>query len=612
MSGDSPSPLRTHRFALSICGGVALGAYEAGVVSQLYKDIHDFNAHADIEGKARVSIDAISGASAGSITGLILAQGIGLGLPPDEIERLLRLCWIELLDIRNLLSTTDSDSQGCSIFSDQVISTIINQALQSSLSSSAAPDTLNSASESIALWLTMTNLDGVPYVINFNREDHAQPDAELYALDYKDYVPFVIYGDKIEMVSPRMVNAGEGESGGGAEAGKSPDSVWSLAANAARASSAFPVAFPPSYQSRDLTQYPEYMEFRDNVEAHRLASGVGNLGLSGTEPLPTTARFQFADGGLFSNLPIGRCIDAVAHLNRNWPDRDPDSPESQGMAGRSFVVFDPVPQTPADVEALLTNPIPNEADASLPTAIVGKILAAYFNTAVYADLRTAEETNRRIRSIRAALSKLDVLGLPVELTSTLKSEIISAAGLDGKSEITLQRIPSRHGVRRTLAGDFAGHFGGFFRTDYREADFITGRSEARSWFIDWLTLWLKDHAPDIGKCWDEINPGYVASLLKAPPPNPAEEPIPPTELTPEQLGSSNWFPNTDEYGKVAYTDRLAALNNIQRREIVELAQNRLLVLLQSWFHVPAILARPETFILNRFVGPKLIDEPVVE
>jgi hypothetical protein len=385
-----------------------------------------------------------------------------------------------------------------------------------------------------------------------------------------------------------------------------------MAAMAARASSAFPVAFPPSYQARDLTQYPDYMQFRENVEMKRRAAGEGNLGLNSTGPLPTAARFQFADGGLFSNQPIGRCIDAVAHLNSLWPERDPDSPASVGMAGRSFVVIDPVPQTPVDVEAVLTDAVLNEADASLPTAIVGKILAAYFNTAVYADLRTAEETNRKIRSIHAALAKLDDLGLPEKQAAKLKSDILAAAGLEGKSEITMQRIPGRRGVRRTLAGEFAGHSGGFFRTDYREADFITGRSEARNWYSEWLTEWLKDHAGDIGKAPGEIDAAYTTSLLKEAPPDPAEVPIPPTELTPEQLGSSNWFPKTDEYGLVSYVDRLAALNTIQRREIVELAENRLLVLMQSWFHVPALLARPESFIVSHFVIPKLIDEPVVE
>jgi hypothetical protein len=354
------------------------------------------------------------------------------------------------------------------------------------------------------------------------------------------------------------------------------------------------------------------MEFRSNVEAHRQADGVGNLGMNSHGPLPITAQFQFADGGLFSNLPIGRCIDAVAHLNSLFPERDPDSPASHNKAGRSFVVIDPVPQTPQDVEAVLTNPIANEADAALPTAIVGKILAAYFNTAVYADFRTAEDTNRKLRRVRAALSKLDGIGLSPEQVLDLKLEILKAAGLDGKSEITLQRIPSRKRLKRTLAGEFAGHFGGFFRIDYREADFITGRSEARHWFSDWLTIWLKDHAVDLGKADHEITTDYITSLLTTPPPNPAEDVIPPTELTAEQLGSSSWFPKTDEYGRVSYVDRLAALNTIQRREIVELAENRLLLLLQSWFHVPAILARPESFIVSHFVSPKLIDEPEVE
>lgn len=611
MPESNSSAIRTHRFALSICGGVALGAYEAGVVCQLYRDIHDFNNHQDITGKAHVSIDAISGASAGSITGLILAQGIGLALPPDEMERLLRLCWIEILDITHLLSATDTGSQARSIFSDHVVTEIIQKALNIPPNppvpldppTPTDPAGSNTSHEALALWLTMTNLDGVPYVINFNREGHAQPGALLYALDYKDYVPFLIQGDHIKMVSPRMQP----------DAADSPDvAQWNLAANAARASSAFPIAFPPSYQARDLTQYPDYMEFREAVEQERTLRTDNNPNLRSNAPLPTTARFQFADGGLFSNQPIGRCIDAVTYLNNLWPERDPESPESMGKAGRSFVIIDPVPQTPRDVEAVLTNPATNENDASLPTAIVGKILGAYFNTAVYADFRTAEETNRTIRGVRVALAKLDDLELPPERVTQLKQDILRAADLEDKAEITLQRIPSRAGPGRRLAGEFAGHFGGFFRSDYREADFITGRTEARNWFEDWLTLWLKDHAFDIDKSEHEVNGAYARSLLSSPPPDPEQEPIPPTELTPEQLGSSNWFPKVDSDGRVSYVDRLAALNTIQRREIVELAESRLLVLLESWFHVPALLARPESFLVNHFVSPKLIDEPEVE
>ncbi len=598
--GTTTGSIRTHRFALSICGGVALGAYEAGVVSQLYRDIYDFNQNASLAGKAKLAMDAISGASAGSITGLILAQGIGLNLTPDDMERLLRLCWVELLDIKELLAPSPPGEVDVrSVFSDQVVTQIINKTL------SIPPDPPGASVEPLALWLTMTNLDGVPFVINFDRPEHAQPGPQLYALDYKDFVPFLITGEQIKMVSPRMIpDANE----------PAASAQWKLAANAARASSAFPVTFPPAYQSRDLTHYPDFMAFREAVEKDRVAdnSKPDPTGPRSPEALPTTGTFQFADGGLFSNQPIGRCIDAVAYLNNLYPERDPNAPESSGMVGRSFIVIDPVPQTPRDVEAALRDIINHENDASLPTAIVGKILGAYFNTAVYADFRNAAELNVTIRNMRTELAKLDLLGLPLEKLNEIKQGILKAAGLADKNDVTLQRIPSSTAPNRKLAGEFDGHFGGFFRSDYRAADFITGRSEARSWLSEWLSLWLKDHAADIGITPGEVTEAYVASLLKSPPPDPAEEPILPTELTPNQFGTSNWFPKVDTDGRVSYVDRMAALNTMQRQEIVDLAESRILVLLESWFHVPAGKANVISFLINHFVGPKFVDEPTGE
>ncbi len=40
---ESAKTERVHRFALSISGGIALGSYEAGVLTQLYQDLYRFN-----------------------------------------------------------------------------------------------------------------------------------------------------------------------------------------------------------------------------------------------------------------------------------------------------------------------------------------------------------------------------------------------------------------------------------------------------------------------------------------------------------------------------------------------------------------------------------------
>ena len=95
------------------------------MLSQLYRDLYDLNAHPDMRGRARVTIDAIAGASAGSVTGLILAQALALGRTPDDLERRMRACWVELLEISNLLQPSDGSDAGDAIFTDAVMDRVI-------------------------------------------------------------------------------------------------------------------------------------------------------------------------------------------------------------------------------------------------------------------------------------------------------------------------------------------------------------------------------------------------------------------------------------------------------------------------------------------------------
>jgi predicted acylesterase/phospholipase RssA len=604
MTASSATLERTHRFALSISGGVALGSYEAGVLSQLYRDLHAFNAAPDMQGRARVTIDAIAGASAGSITGLILAQAIALGDTPDDLEKRMRDCWIELLDIQHLLKPSPGEAVGDAIFTGSVVEEIVQTSLRIPPPATVAPH------EPIALWITMTNLDGVPFVIDFERKHHAQTSTALYALDYRDSIPFLITGSDIRMVEDRMV-VQEGAAG----AGGASDAIWSAAVEAARASSAFPVAFPSQYQERNLLQYPEYVAFKQAVESNRLASKTQEPDLLAQKPLPDTAWFQFVDGGLFNNEPIGKCVDAVNYLNARYPERDPNSAQSQGRVGRSFVIIEPDPQLPADVEQALLRSTPHTENPSLPASVLAKILSAYFNSALYGDFKTAANINRRIRSLNAALEKLDTLGLDAQQAAALKAEIRQAVGLQDKSEITLQRVPHDLPTTKRLAGAFGGHFGGFLRKDFREADFITGRHEARQWFQQWLTKWLQSHAGDVGSTSDKITPEYTLTLLGPAPPDPAATPVPPTNLTPAQLANSGWFPGRDANGQVSGIMRLAALTEDQRKEIVQLAEARGEALLDAWLHVPNLARFPAHVVLaavEHLFNGRFINDPSPE
>src|SRR5437899_5299805 len=80
------------RIALIVSGAVALGSYEAGALSALIGLVKRSN--------GRVVIDTIVGASAGSITGLLLAHTLLTGHGLDDEQTL----WVEQTDMKKLLA----------------------------------------------------------------------------------------------------------------------------------------------------------------------------------------------------------------------------------------------------------------------------------------------------------------------------------------------------------------------------------------------------------------------------------------------------------------------------------------------------------------------------
>jgi predicted acylesterase/phospholipase RssA len=578
-ANETLAPVRTHRFAAIVSGGIALGSYEAGVLTQLYHDLYWFNQN--MAGRAHVAIDVIAGASAGSVTGLILAQALALGDAPDRLEKHLRTCWVDLLSIQNLL-TVAKDPQGSrgAVFSGDVIEQIIAQALDRT---PAAPET---PQEAVALWITMTNLDGIPFVIDFKRmdEEHAQVTTELYALDYKDYVPFLIEGNRIAQIQPeasipdtelRMIFEGRTHADDAAFG-------WEMAAEAARASGAFPMAFPSRYQQRNLDAYKDYRGFKAAVAAG-LAQKAGDKSLEQQDTLPAQATMQFVDGGLFNNEPIGRAIEAVAYVNRKYPKRNPENNQFNGeRAGRSFLMIEPEPQLPSEVARALSQKPPTASP--LPPALLIKIISAYFNHALYDDFKTAQETNEKLTALKNLFATLP--DTPEQ--EKLQQQVLEAAGLADKEIVTLQRIPQSSDVQRRLASAFAGHFGGFLRRDYRMADFVTGRHEARAWLTEWLGKWLCDHAGDAGLTGksEEAVRAFVETQLPNPPADPRTVRITPDGeigaegLTPGELADAGWYPVRNPTD----VQQQAALTKEQRRDILKDAEPRLDQLIDVWGH----------------------------
>jgi predicted acylesterase/phospholipase RssA len=479
----------THRFGLCISGAVSLGAYEAGVIAQLYRDFHTVNQAMD--GRARLVIDAIAGASAGSVTGLILAQALALQHSPDQLEARMRACWVDQLDILELLDPAADPAQA--LFTDGAISRA-----EEAVVLYPPPDEFVRDSDVLALWITLTNLDGIPYELRFRRSGEEE-DISYYPLSYRDYSPFFICGPNIRFVNIPIENIATTTWGSCRQAS------WSEARDSAVASAAFPVAFRTRTIERDLTLYPQYAEkYLGDPRIQRLLR---------VDPRAAAPRqrqsFSYADGGVFNNEPIGRAIDAASYLACLDRARLGDR--------RTYVVIEPDPASRETASGHGDTRVAADNGLS-PATVVGKIEKAYITDALYRDFEEAAKTNERLQALATIAKEWN-------LSTQQLDQLKQAVGLAHKDVISLERIPldiPMPGADR-LAGAFAGHFGGFLLQGFREHDFAVGCVEARQWLARWLpaqfsalglppadqtrivaSLTQFENPPPSGASWDEV------------------------------------------------------------------------------------------------------------
>lgn len=432
--------MSTHRFAFTISGGLSMGAYEAGVLSQLYEDLVAVN-RADLG--CRLVIDAISGASAGSITGLILAQALAMTWTPAQFRERMRQAWVTAPDVIALLQPVAGPEE--SLFTQDRLGATARATVDD-----LPPQDTHDPAQAVALWMAITNVDGVPLRIVFREGE--QTETTLYGMSYRDYLPYFICGPDIREVSIPTEDLGK-PFPASHWWDDCPKATWRAATDGALASASFPVAFRTKPLTRDLTRYGDYKDWK--------------------EPgWPETLACQVMDGGIFGNEPIGKAIDAVAYLARLDPARADDD--------RTYLMIEPGPKTPADLDKAMKAVAARQTPNGLPvvTALVQMVLA-YFEDALYSDFINAEKVNARITALDNALKDL-------ALDQAQKDKIRAAAGLGHKKVVALERIPHEVPTRDRLAGDFFGNFGGFLQQDFREMDFCVGQQEARYWLAHWL------------------------------------------------------------------------------------------------------------------------------
>ncbi|MEO1366467.1 MAG: patatin-like phospholipase family protein, partial [Acidobacteriota bacterium] len=464
--------MTTKRIALVMAGGVSLGSYEAGVLSELLYALETLNRSAG-PGDPHLELDVMAGGSAGGMTGAIV--GRMMFEMPARRDTLFN-AWVRDIDMVPLLNGGDIPPNA--LLSKRIIGEIADRSLvDPAPAGPAAPASY--APKTLRLSLSISNMNGVTYRIPYA---NAAGGAESFMTTFfADMARFTVDRDRPEATD------------------------WRLVRDACIASGNFPIAFQPHRMRRRVEDYPGAQEAED------ASSPLFQEGMT------------FVDGGLFNNEPLGEAIRRAAEADRDGAD-----------AERLYVLIDPFINTSkhradltpddrlVDITMRLVTMIRGESTArdwlraerindqlrwrrglvdelrslvaaipegrapdmarqaqSMARDIVAQQRAADGELEGPPDLRPNLPQDESFREARAALAGDDRRDVFERLIFALDQ----VAGLDSKSIIELKAIDADESE---LAGETLQGFGGFFEREWREHDFRVGRRKAHELLPDIL------------------------------------------------------------------------------------------------------------------------------
>lgn len=357
--------------AVVTTGAVSLGSYEAGVLYELFHILR-LPINAD-----KYEIDVLTGASAGSVNSVIYALA---AVYDPELIGFMRKIWVDKLDILQLLRGKSFSKSA--IFSDKVIREIkeeVEKRFANLMSTGTVP------ASRVKLGLTLANLSGIPYVVNFK---NIQKEYKL-----------TTFADWYSCEVPGSI--------------KNPQDAGKLI-DVATASGAFPFAFPA-------------------VNLERRAQDYANTALPQGQ---STFDFIYVDGGLFNNEPINRAKTLAKGLDEQYVKQSPDSKEAPR---RIYLLVDP---TPPEEYAPFNKNKPSIA------AVAGRLIPAILTEAHYRDWNDAIKINQRLKWQADFLKDfkkqfISPAAYSVNILNTLSSAFDDYAGKLAKEKLELTHKETR-------------------------------------------------------------------------------------------------------------------------------------------------------------------------
>lgn len=457
--------MATRKIAVTIAGGVSLGSYEAGALTELLYALETLNKR---PGQPRYELDVLTGGSAGALTAALLARIMLYDLPGRRQH--LYQAWVERISVARLLE----DAPANAILSRAVISEIaeaflVNGPARPRHPASCAPDELR-------LSMSLSNMHGIDYAIPL-----LTPPGEsgFVSTFFSDFARFRIKAN---------------------DAANPPD--WTEIKNGAVASGSFPIAFQPAGVRREARDYPGSVQAADaNFFPKELSFMDG--GIFNNEPLREAVR-QAADldrGELDPNR-IFLLVDPRINASQHSPDVSPADPLIKHVKRLATMVLgessardwlraqrvntqiewrDELASTLVDI--LRTHPL-NDAQQVVQKLDDAADAILTHKRDLFGDRYPDTYISESLQRIR--LRHKDLFdGIGDGDRATIRRNVLErllfllnhASGLQNKSPIRLALIGSDESE---TAGDALFGFGGFFNETWRVHDYRRGRIKAHS------------------------------------------------------------------------------------------------------------------------------------
>ncbi|MET1025856.1 MAG: hypothetical protein ABWY00_01710 [Dongiaceae bacterium] len=460
------------QLGLTMAGAISAGAYTAGVLDFLFEALAAFEKAKQEDPTScpthTVAIGAISGASAGGMCSALLLPALIEGLfplPPGQDTRLapdvtpdapirpalprFYDAWVEGPDLTNglggnaMLGLRDLQlapkAHVASILNATLLDDIATAALTLPATARVTPQPY--ITEPLHLYLTLSNLRGMPYEITF--EGATSPHVMLNHGD-RQHISLSGLGTASCPSKWAAADSGVAIAAGSLVGADVTQGVWRDFITAALATGAFPLAFLPRELTRSVADWGNRQWANEDIY-----SAIQDQHVTMMPAIPANVAkpigFLNVDGGMIDNEPFEL---ARWSLLKNPPHCNPrNETDAEDIVDRAVLMIDPFPEAPDfDPGA--------KFDAAL-TAVIGKLLPTFINQCRFK---------------------------PGDVVAALQENIYSRFLM-----VPTGQTPGQIGGQAIACG-LLGGFGGFIHKPFRQHDFILGRRNCQQFLRNHFAL----------------------------------------------------------------------------------------------------------------------------